>query len=176
MKVFCRLVIEECAHVSGHREDPDPQLAALLVWCAGIRAVCSCGDGSGNGGLHRPLRRRIVLSQQRSQGVRQLPCDARRVRRLAEVKSSCNDCHVPHAFIPKYLVKAENGLWHSKGFTLQDYHEPIRLRDVSLKILNHNCRDCHHDLISGMHGDHEFEYETASCVHCHGSVGHGPQR
>jgi cytochrome c nitrite reductase small subunit len=90
--------------------------------------------------------------------------------------ATCNDCHVPHAFIPKYLVKAENGLWHSKGFTLQDYHEPIRLRDVSLKILNHNCRDCHHDLISGMHGDHEFEYETASCVHCHGSVGHGPQR
>lgn len=90
--------------------------------------------------------------------------------------ATCNDCHVPHSFIPKYLVKAENGLWHSKGFTLQDYHEPIRLRDISLKILNHNCRDCHRDLISEMHGHGEFAYKTASCVHCHASVGHGPQR
>ena len=42
--------------------------------------------------------------------------------------ASCNDCHTPHALIPKYLVKAENGFWHSKAFTLQDFHEPIRIR------------------------------------------------
>src|SRR3954466_10058793 len=29
--------------------------------------------------------------------------------------ATCNDCHVPPAFVPKYLVKAENGFWHSKG-------------------------------------------------------------
>lgn len=34
--------------------------------------------------------------------------------------ATCNDCHVPHEFIPKYLAKMENGFWHSKGFTLQD--------------------------------------------------------
>src|SRR5262249_17526428 len=25
--------------------------------------------------------------------------------------ATCNDCHVPHDFIAKYLVKAENGFW-----------------------------------------------------------------
>lgn len=90
--------------------------------------------------------------------------------------ATCNDCHVPHALIPKYLVKAENGLWHSKGFTLQDFHEPIRLRPVSSRILNHNCLDCHQDFVS-----HLLEYdaigdETKGCVHCHASVGHGPPR
>src|SRR5688572_22035130 len=49
--------------------------------------------------------------------------------------ATCSDCHVPHDFVSKYLVKAENGFWHSKGFTLQDFHEPIRLRPVSLRIL-----------------------------------------
>src|SRR4051794_142492 len=28
--------------------------------------------------------------------------------------ATCNDCHTPHTFIPKYMVKAENGFWHSK--------------------------------------------------------------
>ncbi len=31
--------------------------------------------------------------------------------------ATCNGCHLPHALIPKYLSKAENGFWHSKGFT-----------------------------------------------------------
>ena len=39
--------------------------------------------------------------------------------------AACNDCHTPHEFVPKYMVKAENGFWHSKGLTLQDFHEPI---------------------------------------------------
>ena len=42
--------------------------------------------------------------------------------------ATCNDCHTPHDFIGKYATKAENGFWHSKGFTLQDFHEPIRIR------------------------------------------------
>jgi cytochrome c nitrite reductase small subunit len=33
--------------------------------------------------------------------------------------ATCNYCHVPHETVPKYLVKAENGFWHSKGFTLR---------------------------------------------------------
>ena len=40
----------------------------------------------------------------------------------------CVDCHLPHELIPKYIAKAENGYHHSKGFTLQDFHEPILIK------------------------------------------------
>jgi cytochrome c nitrite reductase small subunit len=103
--------------------------------------------------------------------------------------ATCNDCHVPHEPIPKYLVKAENGFWHSKGFTLQDFPEPIRLRPVSSKILQTNCIHCHHDLVNDIlgHGSTgQPPHPTLSpegrgsgegnCVHCHAAVGHGPQR
>jgi cytochrome c nitrite reductase small subunit len=90
--------------------------------------------------------------------------------------ATCNDCHVPHAFVPKYLVKAENGFWHSKGFTLQDFHEPIRLRRVSSGILNQNCVDCHRGLVDDIVGHGDIGGETTGCVHCHASVGHGPHR
>ena len=90
--------------------------------------------------------------------------------------ATCSDCHVPHATVPKYWVKAENGFWHSKGFTLQDFHEPIRLRPVSVKVLNRNCLECHRDLVSGLLGHGELGGEDRGCIHCHASVGHGPQR
>jgi cytochrome c nitrite reductase small subunit len=90
--------------------------------------------------------------------------------------ATCNDCHVPHETVPKYLVKAENGFWHSKGFTLQDFPEPIRLRPVSLKILQTNCVHCHHDLVNDILGHGSTGSETTDCVHCHAAVGHGPQR
>src|SRR5690349_11465498 len=90
--------------------------------------------------------------------------------------ATCNDCHVPHSFVPKYLVKAENGFWHSKGFTLQDFPEPIRLRPVSLKILEANCVHCHQDLVNDILGHGRAGSETTNCVHCHAAVGHGPQR
>src|SRR5262249_6705004 len=90
--------------------------------------------------------------------------------------ATCADCHVPHETVPKYLVKAENGFWHSKGFTLQDFAEPIRLRLVSLQVLNNNCIACHRELVSGLLGHGPVGTETAGCVHCHAAVGHGPQR
>ena len=31
--------------------------------------------------------------------------------------ATCVDCHLPHTFVAKYLAKAENGYYHSKGFT-----------------------------------------------------------
>lgn len=89
--------------------------------------------------------------------------------------ATCNDCHVPHALIPKYMVKAENGLWHSKGFTLQDFHEPIQLRPVSSRILNANCIECHQDFVNDILGHGVAGDQTTGCVHCHASVGHGPR-
>jgi len=90
--------------------------------------------------------------------------------------ATCSDCHVPHQFVAKYIVKAENGYAHSKAFTFQDFHEPIRLRPVSRRILNANCVECHRDLVADVLGHGASGDERMSCIHCHASVGHGPQR
>jgi cytochrome c nitrite reductase small subunit len=90
--------------------------------------------------------------------------------------AACNDCHTPHEFIPKYLTKAENGFWHSKGFTLQDFHEPIRIRPKNARVLEQNCIHCHAALVDEIvsHGDDAAG--SFGCVRCHGAVGHGPTR
>lgn len=85
----------------------------------------------------------------------------------------CVDCHLPHATIPKLLAKASNGWHHSKGFTLQDFEEPIQIKPGNSQILQDNCVSCHdsivHDVVSGSRGDSD----ALQCVHCHASVGHG---
>lgn len=86
--------------------------------------------------------------------------------------ATCNDCHLPHDFLGKYLAKADNGFWHSKGFTLQDFHEPIRIKPRNLRHVQSNCMRCHenvvHDVaVLGSAGD-----ESNNCVRCHATVGH----
>jgi cytochrome c nitrite reductase small subunit len=85
----------------------------------------------------------------------------------------CVDCHLPHATIAKYLVKAENGWRHGKMFTLQNFAEPIEVKAHGRAILQENCLRCHgelvHDIVtvsSGARGE-------LSCTHCHSGVGHG---
>lgn len=90
--------------------------------------------------------------------------------------ATCNDCHTPHELIPKYLSKAENGIWHSKGFTFQDFHEPIRIRAHNSQTLQHNCIDCHKDLVHDILGEEGHLANEWNCVHCHQNVGHGPSR
>ena len=90
--------------------------------------------------------------------------------------ATCNDCHVPHSLIPKYLIKAEQGFRHSKGFTLQDFHEPIRIKETSSRVLQDNCVDCHREVVSAITGRTRDDRDEVRCVHCHGHVGHGPQR
>lgn len=48
--------------------------------------------------------------------------------------ATCNDCHTPEGFIPKYLTKASNGFWHSYAFTTGDFHEPIRIKGRNKEI------------------------------------------
>jgi cytochrome c nitrite reductase small subunit len=87
--------------------------------------------------------------------------------------AKCVDCHLPHDFIGKYWAKAENGWHHSKGFTLQDFHEPIMIKSKNALILQRNCLACHegiaHGLVEGVNG----EPDEVQCVHCHADVGHG---
>src|SRR6185436_4760388 len=59
----------------------------------------------------------------------------------------CVDCHLPHEIVPKYIAKAENGYWHSKGFTFNDFHEPIRIKPKNSRILQENCLRCHGDFV-----------------------------
>src|SRR5438105_6448541 len=67
--------------------------------------------------------------------------------------ATCNDCHVPHDFVGKYLAKASNGYHHSKGFTFQDFHEPILIKAKNSQLLQDNCLHCHgelvHDVVRG---------------------------
>ena len=97
--------------------------------------------------------------------------------------ATCNDCHVPHEFAGKYWTKLTNGYHHSRAFTLQDFHELIRIRPVNLDVLNQNCVFCHGELTSAIRNvapaspaeSHATE-ETMNCVRCHDSVGHGPNK
>jgi cytochrome c nitrite reductase small subunit len=88
--------------------------------------------------------------------------------------AKCVDCHLPHAFIPKYLAKADNGYRHSKAFTLQDFHEPIRIIERNGDILQANCIRCHgdfvHELVSGARAPTR---DSVQCIHCHRNAGHG---
>ena len=89
--------------------------------------------------------------------------------------AACGDCHLPHDFFGKWFTKALNGYHHSKGFTLQDFHEPIMIKPRNARVLQENCLRCHgdlvHDLISTR--DATRPGDEMRCVHCHVTVGHG---
>lgn len=98
-------------------------------------------------------------------------------------RATCNDCHVPHdSVIHKYAVKAEHGYRHSKGFTFQDFHEPISMKQMSYDVVNDNCVRCHeamtHEIrYAGRPGDLDLGVTGGvDCLHCHASVAHGPTR
>jgi len=85
----------------------------------------------------------------------------------------CVDCHLPHDFIGKYVAKAGNGYHHSVGFTFQNFHEPIMIKQKNARILQENCIACHEDLAHNMLVGVAGEPEDVQCVHCHRGVGHG---
>jgi len=87
--------------------------------------------------------------------------------------AKCVDCHLPHDFVGKYLAKAENGYHHSRGFTLQDFHEPIIIKARNARILQANCLACHGDLVHDLVGGVNGKPDEVQCIHCHSSVGHG---
>ena len=86
--------------------------------------------------------------------------------------ATCQDCHLPHDFVPKYIAKADNGFRHAWAFTLQNFEEPIRIIPRNSRILQENCIGCHgalvHDILD--------EDDRSLCVRCHIDVGHGPYR
>ncbi len=103
--------------------------------------------------------------------------------------AACNDCHVPQDFVGKYWTKAVHGYRHSKGFTFDDFHEPISIKPDSLAVVQANCVRCHAEMVGEIgptgvvatgratHGLAADDGEGGiSCIHCHAAVGHGPTR
>jgi cytochrome c nitrite reductase small subunit len=85
--------------------------------------------------------------------------------------ATCNDCHTPHALVPKYLVKAENGFWHSLYFTTGNYPENIRARAISRRITEAACQRCHGAITADISHPHHGGKDL-SCIRCHRTVGH----
>jgi cytochrome c nitrite reductase small subunit len=95
--------------------------------------------------------------------------------------AGCNDCHTPHAFIPKYFTKARTGFWHSFYFTTGNYPDPLRITETNHDIVEHACRDCHERIVASMnvradHAPNEVvghgSAQGVECTHCHRYVGH----
>lgn len=89
----------------------------------------------------------------------------------------CNDCHLPHDFVGKWVSKADNGFFHSVAFTLQDYHDPIQIKPRNKIITQNACIDCHEDFVHALlpvetHAEDVKKNDVLSCVHCHSAVGH----
>ncbi len=89
--------------------------------------------------------------------------------------ATCNDCHVPENFVGKYWTKGEHGFRHSKGFTFQDFHEPIQMTACSRDVVNENCVRCPQGTV------HDITAQDAAvgrldCTRCHTGIGHGAAR
>jgi cytochrome c nitrite reductase small subunit len=83
----------------------------------------------------------------------------------------CVDCHLPHAFVPKYIAKTENGLRHATLFTTQRFAEPITVQARGLEILQDNCVRCHEPMVQAL--DATTGHRTrVECLHCHVGAGH----
>lgn len=86
--------------------------------------------------------------------------------------AACNDCHTPHTFPGKYIIKGINGWNHSVAFTTGNFPEPIRITDLNREVAYENCLYCHGDLVVAI--SHEDQANPTDCLTCHAGVGHGP--
>lgn len=85
--------------------------------------------------------------------------------------ASCNDCHTPHALVPKYAVKALNGWHHSLAFTTGEFVEPIRITARNRGVTQGACRHCHARVVEVIDAAHR-PGQALDCIRCHQDVGH----
>lgn len=90
-----------------------------------------------------------------------------------QLSATCNDCHTPHAFIPKYLVKARSGINHVAHFTLGLIPDPLRAKPSTDEIIQANCLRCHAETIANI-ADGQMD-AGRYCFSCHRTVAHGPR-
>ena len=87
--------------------------------------------------------------------------------------ATCNDCHTPHALIPKYFVKARSGFNHVFAFTTGHIPEAIRAKESTRRIVQANCLRCHSETVSQV-ADGKMD-AGRYCFECHRDVAHGPR-
>lgn len=85
--------------------------------------------------------------------------------------ATCNDCHLPHDPVGKWVVKADNGFFHSLAFTFENFHEPIRIKPRNRRVTQGTCLDCHRELVHNMLPATDGG-DMLTCIHCHSDVGH----
>ncbi|MEW5830193.1 MAG: cytochrome c nitrite reductase small subunit [Chloroflexota bacterium] len=85
--------------------------------------------------------------------------------------ATCADCHTPHAFIPKYYIKAKSGYHHVTAFAFGNIPNAIRAKTESRDIVQENCIRCHEATVEGVVG--EPMPTDRYCFECHRSVAHG---
>lgn len=86
----------------------------------------------------------------------------------------CNDCHLSHHPIGKWVTKADNGFFHSLAFTLGNFHEPIRIKPRNTRVTQNACLHCHETIAHDtLFLEADPDPATAfNCVRCHSDVGH----
>ena len=85
--------------------------------------------------------------------------------------ATCNDCHLPHHPVGKWITKADNGFFHSLAFTTGDFPDPIRIKPRNRRVTQAACLHCHAEFVNALLPPSAAR-ETPVCVHCHGDVGH----
>lgn len=83
----------------------------------------------------------------------------------------CNDCHLSHHPVGKWVTKADNGFFHSLAFTTGEFHQPIQIKPRNRQVTQNACLYCHQDVV------HEMQTlapqgEELLCARCHSDVGH----
>jgi len=87
----------------------------------------------------------------------------------------CNDCHLPHDPIGKWVTKADNGFFHSVAFTLDNFHEPIQIKPRNRRVTQNACLYCHKDFVHNMLPA-EPAGDMMLCIKCHSDAGHAGKR
>ena len=85
--------------------------------------------------------------------------------------TTCNECHTPHALIPKYITKAQSGYHHVTAFVSGNIPDAIRAKPHSRDIVQENCKRCHEATIANI--DMSPMTGERYCFDCHRSAAHG---
>ena len=83
--------------------------------------------------------------------------------------ATCNDCHLSHHPLGKWVTKADNGFFHSLAFTTGRFQDPLRIKPRNRRVTQAACLFCHDEFV---HSTGLAELDSVKCVHCHDSVGH----
>lgn len=89
--------------------------------------------------------------------------------------AKCNDCHLSHHPVGKWVTKADNGFFHSLAFTMGGFEEPIKIKPRNSVVTQNACLHCHADYVHQMLPVRGVEGPGAGmlwCVQCHSDVGH----